>query len=324
MIASDFVPPPRRPFAPWVRYASYVPLYGVALPLVKTLEAFGAWPQIMSRRAHRESSPFRDYRPSGGDVFVCAYFKSGTTWTLQIATQIAFRGQAEFANIHHVVPWPDVPMPPMARLMIPLADPSPLARSPTGRRVIKTHLTCAEIPFVPEARYIAVVRNLKDVCVSGYHFLRSMAFGPLMPSVARWVDYLLSPDFRPPWAEHLAGYWAVRHQPNVLFLTYEQMRRDHFGTVRAIAEFMGVDLTLGEVAAVVEQSTFAAMKAAGAKFEPGRVVPWGRERSMLRRGQSGTSSELLTPEQQARIDDWCRAELARLRCDFPYHEAFGN
>jgi hypothetical protein len=324
VIASDFVPPPRRAFAPWVRYASYVPLYGLALPIVKTLEAFGAWPQVMSRRARRSGSPFGDYRPSAGDVFVCAYFKSGTTWTLQIATQIAFRGQAEFANIHHVVPWPDVPMPPMQRMMIPLQDPSPLARSPTGRRVIKTHLKRAEIPFVPEARYIAVVRNPKDVCVSGYHFLKSMALGPLMPSVDRWVDYMLSPDFRPPWAEHLASYWAARNEPNVLFLTYEHMKQDHMGVVRTIAEFMGVELTLGELKSVVEQSTFAAMKAAGARFEPGRVVPWGKERSMLRRGESGQSSELLTPEQQARIEAGCRAELARLNCDFPYDEAFGR
>src|SRR5262245_20716765 len=119
MIASDFVPPPCQPFAPWVRYASYVPLYGLALPIVKTLEAFGAWPRVMGRRTHRDKTPFGDYRPSAGDVFVCAYFKSGTTWTLQMATQVAFRGQADFANIHHVVPWPDVPMPPMARMMIP-------------------------------------------------------------------------------------------------------------------------------------------------------------------------------------------------------------
>jgi hypothetical protein len=322
MIASDFVPPPRKPFAPWVRYASYVPLYGLALPIVKTLETFGAWPRVISRRAHRNISPFADYEPSAGDVFVCAYFKSGTTWTLQMATQVAFRGRAEFANIHHVVPWPDVPMPPMSRLMIPLADPSPLARSPTGRRVIKTHLARNDIPFVPEARYLAVVRDLKDVCVSGYHFLKSMAFGPLMPSVARWVDYMLSADFRPSWAEHLASYWAVRDQPNVLFLTYEQMRKDHVGAVRRIADFMGVELSSTELASVVEQSTFAAMKAGGARFEPGRVVPWGKEQSMLRRGESGKSSELLTAEQQARVDDWCRAELARLGCDFPYNEAF--
>jgi hypothetical protein len=86
---------------------------------------------------------------------------------------------------------------------------------------------------------------------------------------------------------------------------------------------MGVELTRAELAAVVEQSTFAAMKAAASKFEPGLIVPWGKEGAMMRRGQSGGSSELLTPEQQRRIDDHCRAELKRLVCDFPYDAVFG-
>ena len=45
------------------------------------------------------------------------------------------------------------------------------------------------MPYTDDARYIAVVRDPKDVCVSGYHFLRSMLWGPLAPSVERWVDY---------------------------------------------------------------------------------------------------------------------------------------
>jgi hypothetical protein len=46
------------------------------------------------------------------------------------------------------------------------------------------------------------------------------------------------------------------------------------------------------------------------------------EAKMIRKGQSGASSELLTLEQQRRIDDYCRAELKRLGSDFPYDEMF--
>jgi hypothetical protein len=322
--ASHFVPPPRREFARWVRIASMIPLYGIAWPLVKGLELVGAWPKILGRRPPSHNAAFGDYRPSAHDVIVCSYFKAGTTWTLQIATQIAFRGRAEFDNIHHAVPWPDVPFPPMARYMIPLADPSPARLSPTRLRVIKTHLPKAHVPFAREARYIGVTRDPKDCCVSGYRFLQSLALGPLMPSVAHWVDYMFSPAFPEPWAEHLAGWWAARHEPNVLVLTYEELKKDHAGSVRRIAQFMGVELTADELAAVVEQSSFAVMNAAGHRFEPGRVVPWSKEKAMMRRGASGGSSELLTPEQQRLIDGHCRAELARLGCDFPYDAVFGS
>ncbi len=92
---------------------------------------------------------------------------------------------------------------------------------------------------MPEARYIAVTRDPKDSCVSGYHFLKSLALGPLMPSVAHWVDFAVSPNFPDSWAEHVAGFWAARHEPNVLFLTYEEMRKDHAGAVRRIARVHG-------------------------------------------------------------------------------------
>ncbi len=324
MRASDFAGPARTSFPAWVRYASYVPLYGIALPVVKCLEAFGRWPFAMRGRPNQRRPDFGDYRPSSSDVIVCAYFKSGTTWLLQMTTQIAFRGQAEFANIHHVVPWPDVPLPPLARLMIPLADPSPLAYSPTGRRVIKTHLRRDEIPFVPEARYVAGVRDPKDVVVSGYHFMKSLVFGPLMPSVQSWVDTMMSASrWQGSWAEHLASYWAVRDQPNVLFLTYEEMKRDHVAAVARIAEFMGVALTPDELRSVVHESSFATMKQAGEKFDPGQILPWTRDRSMVRSGTSGSSSDLLTPAQQKQIDDYCRADLKRLGCDFPYDDVYG-
>jgi hypothetical protein len=45
---------------------------------------------------------------------------------------------------------------------------------------------------------------------------------------------------------------------------------------------------------------------------------------MMRRGASGSSGELLTPDQQRRIDDHCRSELARVGCDFPYDDLYGS
>jgi hypothetical protein len=101
------------------------------------------------------------------------------------------------------------------------------------------------------------------------------------------------------------------------------MRKDPAGTVRKLADFMNVDLTTEELRSVIHQSSFEEMRRADGKFEPGQILPWTQARVMIRSGKSGGSSELLTPSQQRFIDDWCRAELTRLGCDFPYDEAFG-
>jgi hypothetical protein len=298
-------------------------LWLVVVPLTKIFSR--RWPRSLSRAMTRFLGTFpKDYVPTEHDVFICSYFKSGTNWTMQIATQIAYRGRAAFEHIHELVPWPDIP--DKAGFALPMSDDRPRAACPTGLRVIKTHLALGPVPYSPAARYVCVVRDPKDVFVSSYHFIRSMALGPAMPSVRGWLDAYLSPDTAlGSWAEHLHSYWSIRDRANVLFLTYEQMRADLPGTVDSIAGLMGVALAADERAAVVEQSTFTHMKTISRKFDA-VGSPWasgGGAGAMMRRGERGTSGELLSAADQRRIDDFWRAELKRIGSDFPYDEAFG-
>jgi hypothetical protein len=123
----------------------------------------------------------------------------------------------------------------------------------------------------------------------------------------------------------------LRQRPNVLFLTYEELKRDLPGSVRRMAALMGVTLSEAEFDSVVRQASFEHMRSIAHRFDP--VTRRGARRSarrgaqratsrMIRRGQAGASGELLTAEEQQRIDGHCRAELARLACDFPYTEVF--
>jgi hypothetical protein len=265
---------------------------------------------------------FGRYVPQKGDVVVCSYFKSGTNWTLQIALQITHRGRALYDHIHDVVPWPD--MPDRFRFAVPPTDDWARRASPTGLRVLKTHLALGVVPYTQDARYICVVRDPKDVFVSSYHFTKANAGAQLMPPPAEWLNVYLSPDTPfGSWAAHLASYWSARSRTNVLFLTYERMSANLPGTVDEIAAFLDVSLTDAERASVIAQASFDHMKRIGQKFDaPG--APWASAAgAMFRRGQRGASAELLSPADQRRIDDYWRAELQRLGCDFPYDEAFG-
>src|SRR5580704_708051 len=297
----------RKSFSPWVRYPSLVLLYGLLVPLAKVLEKTGLGRHLNGQRRRRVRRDFADYQATAHDVFACVYFKSGTNWLMQIMVQVIHRGAAEFEHVHDLVPWPDCPD---RRYTVPLSDQA-WKKSPTGLRVIKTHLELARVPYSAEARYVCVVRDPKDVCVSAYHFARAEAMGPMTPSVPNFVEYFLSPAFQfCDWTTFVESYWGVRDRDNMLFMTYEEMKRDLAGTVRKIAAFLGIALSEDQVQAVVRQSSFDHMKQIEHKFETGMLVPWSTPHgAMIRRGQLKGSDELLTPVLQQRIDDHCRAEL---------------
>ncbi len=209
--------------------------------------------------------------------------------------------------------------------LVPLRDETTWQNAPTGLRVIKTHLESAYVPYSPAAKYIIVVRDPKDVFVSSYYFSAALLAPGTMVPVAEWLAAFLSDKFQyGSWAEQLAGYWVWRDRPNVLILNFEEMKRDLPRAVQAVAQLMGVALTAHELAQVVARSSFAQMKAIDHKFVPSKPYPFDRlmPTVMMRKGETGVATELLTPAQQQQIDDYVIAELQQLGCDFPYATTF--
>ncbi len=306
-------------------------LHGVGWPVIRTAEALGAGDWLMASMAHgnnqriQKTNPFRAYTPGPQDVFVMTMPKSGTNWTMQIVHQLIWHGKGEYAHIHDVVPWPDTAVMPgfMKRYAVPLEQATHWEASPERKRVIKTHFHWELLPASDQARYIGVIRDPKDVFVSSYFFVRDSVYGPAMWSVDTWYrSYLSGVNFMGlSWPEATASYWRQRHRPNVLLLSFKQMKRDLEGTVRRIAAFLGIEAPDPLIQDVVRQSTFDYMRGIDHKFNVGQVVPWQPPGRMMRKGTQGGSSELLPPARQREVDDYCRRELERLGCgDLPYED----
>src|SRR5262245_61968991 len=189
---------------------------GVMRPFIRGLEATGRADRVLStmsvqNRKRAQENPFVRYTPGPQDVIVMTYPKSGTNWMLQIAHQLIHHGKGEYDHIHDVIPWPDIATMPgfMRRYAIPFDEATGWESAPERKRVIKTHFTWDLIPYSPAARYIAVVRDPKDVFVSSYFFVRDGVYGAAMPRVDTWYRLFLSGHFfmSGSWAASAAGYW---------------------------------------------------------------------------------------------------------------------
>jgi hypothetical protein len=302
----------------------------VFAPIVRFQERRGRANRIFRAMAERqekqirEKNPFRGYLPGKQDVFVMTYAKSGTNWMMQIAHQLIYHGKGEYNHLHDVVPWPDTSIMPafMKKYAIPLEEAIGWKQSPEQKRVIKTHYNWGLLPHSQDAHYIAVIRDPKDVFVSNYVFVRDGVYGRAMPSVDTWFDLYMSTHFPlgGSWAVNAAGYWAERHRPNVLVLSFKSMKRDLRRTVVQVADFLNIRASDTLVDEVCRLSSFDYMKRNDHKYAIGQIVPWRKPGAMIRTGRQGGSSELLSPERQRQVDRHFMAELQQLGSDFPYAE----
>lgn len=106
----------------------------------------------------------REYQPKPGDRFVATYPKCGTTWTQMIILLIANDGRPPDDIQELYIHQPFIEFTGTQHFSgTPAEGPQfkPLA--------LKTHFSYEMTPMSPEARYLYIVRNPKDACVSFFH-----------------------------------------------------------------------------------------------------------------------------------------------------------
>ncbi len=254
---------------------------------------WSAWPtnwcveRIAQRLRHLEFVPRED------DIFIVTYPRSGTTWMQMILYQLTTEGSMDFPHIAEYCPW--------------FERSSKAARAFGERpspRLFKSHLSYPKIPKGP-GRYIYVARDGKDVAVSYYHLHRG--YNGYEGTFAEFFErFLRGKDSFGSWFAHVKGWWQRRSDPNVLFLTYEELSRDLQGTIRKIAAFIGREVPPEKLPTIVEKCRFAFMKQYENQFDPVMESLWEQQvqlKSFLRSGRVGDGKINLTDEQQARFNE---------------------
>ncbi|CAN1185305.1 Cytosolic sulfotransferase 5 [Linum perenne] len=259
-----------------------------------------------------------NFKPKRDDVVVLASsMKTGTTWLKALSHSILFRDEEDLLtkmNPHLCVPTLE------SRVYSP--DPSGPHIDHDECRLFSTHMPFSYLPdsVKEDCKLVYITRDPKDTLVSLWPFFNKVLgnSNPLPLELA--ADNFCSGVIPfGPFHEHVLEYWEAskRLPEKVMFIKYEDLRRDPKPVVRKLAKFLGRPFDGGEkgerdVDKVIWRSSFDRLKGLdvnkNGKLFPVKV-PFLTNNLFFRRGQVGDWQNHLTPEMAERIDDVTRVKF---------------
>lgn len=204
------------------------------------------------------------------------------------------------------------------------AQTKALMERPTPR-LFATHL---QRPFLNITKncpkVVVVLRNPKDTLVSYYHFYRMTK--TLDASEKTWEEFfqmfkdnaLQGGDM----LDFCRNWWVDNEDANILFLTYEEMKRDTVKVIQRLAEFCNRELTQEQLEKVLEKTSFLKMKENPAtNFQHLATVGiFDQDKShFFRKGEVGDWREYFSEEQSQYMDQLCQEKCGKHGLYFDYN-----
>lgn len=233
------------------------------------------------------------------DICFTSFPKSGSTWLSYILVLMTEnRGTSLRDSLHWVESsWT---YPRSEEDLQRASDP----------RIFKSHMpydmALGGVPAQNACRYIYIARNPKDVITSYFHFEKEKSWsGYYEGDWNHWFEQFVEGRVqRGDWFHHVLSWWEHRDSGNVLFLKYEDLKKDTAAVVREIAAFLKIELSAAKIDEIVERSNFQTMKSDDVL---GDVKEFNQ---FFRKGKVGSWKEQFTVAQNEFFDELCREKFA--------------
>jgi len=268
-----------------------------------------------------DSSLWNDFKFRADDIIINAYSKSGTTWVQQIVAQLLWEG-SEQVSVPELSPWIDCCFPSRAERLA-------LVEAQTQRRFLKSHLPVDTLVFSPQAKYLYICRDGRDVLWSLYnHHLNfkeeviqgidsvpwrsGPPLGKAPDSVLEYFRAWLARDGYPWWPfwEHILSWWQVRKLPNVRLVHFANLKADLPAEIRKIAAFLEIPVAETNWEAILWHCSFEYMKAHAERSAPFAGQLWeGGAQAFMHKGTNGRWKEILTAEDIEQYERTAREKL---------------
>lgn len=192
-----------------------------------------------------------------------------------------------------------------------------MAKKMSRPRYIKSHLPAFLLPdelWTIKPRIVYVARNPLDVAVSYFHHHRHVH--GCKASLDEYLNALVTNQIiHQPYNEHVLEFWKIRNQENVLFLFYEDMKRDFDGEMKKIANFLKKPFTQDQIDFACDYLSFDKMKAnpkinredKGDDFKDKKGIKDNSEDfTFIRKGKVGSYKEELTEDQMKKLEKFSK------------------
>jgi len=233
------------------------------------------------------------YVARANDIFIVTTPKSGTTWMQTIVYALLNNGRAFDEDIDHYIA--RNPFLEMHGRQVVEAMQRPGA--------IKTHVVFNLLPYHPSAKYICVILNPKDVCVSFHRFVNSIEGSALnhIPFDTLFDRFLSGMIFHVDYFDHLLSCWSHKNDANVLLILYEDMKKDIRSVINRVATFLDIEINEKLLERIVTVSSFDYLKQTGYNEKIARAHTVATFK-FLRKGIVGDWRTVLSNEQSRRLD----------------------
>jgi len=208
---------------------------------------------------------------------------------------------------------------PFLEFRLPHVDSLNLAEGMESPRLLKTHLPpdFFEKPLEnTQAKFVVVMRNLKDNLVSYYHFNKNnTTLGNFGGGFPEFFDLfrnklLASGD----WFDMNLQWWALRHNPKIHIVKYEDLQKDVLAEIKKIAKFLGVDPSEEQLEVVRQHVSFESMKQNPSVNRKNSHVT-----NFYRKGKVGSwKEECISPEYDEILDELLAKKLEGSGLHFEY------
>ncbi|XP_028136794.1 sulfotransferase 1 family member D1-like [Diabrotica virgifera virgifera] len=264
------------------------------------------------------------------DVWLISYPRTGSTWCQEMIWLL--NNNLDFQKAQSTVQQLRAPLIEMSVALFEYTDQFKdvftnsvdYVNSLASPRCIKSHLPLQLLPVELEQtkpKIIYCTRNPNDTCVSFYYHVKLLhGFNVTFETFCELFlnGSVIYGDF----FDHVSEFWKKRQDENVLFIQYEQMKKDSRAAIRKIAKFLEKDVTDDDVESLNNFLQFSNMKENRAcncevllDKKGGKKYFEKAGYHFIRKGEVGDWKNHMTPEIEDKFDDYIKRRTFETDCN---------